>query len=67
VSALTVTRVGPARVSLMDSERLQRCARKWPFAWWCTACPAGGADRTEAGAEAQALAHEEQQHAEPAP
>jgi hypothetical protein len=61
-----LTKVAPSLTPLqaiLTSERHRRQARKWPWAWWCTACDdAYGAGRTESEAQAAADKHERALH-----
>lgn len=64
MSGASVTRVAPSTVDGLSSERLKRFARKWPWAWWCTACTGvNGAAKTEPEAAAKATTHEKAVHA----
>ncbi|MEV8476167.1 hypothetical protein [Streptomyces sp. NPDC051173] len=61
--AIGPVRVEPNRVRFGDSERQRRRVRKWPWAWWCTACDdAYGAGRTEQDAKQAARQHLETSH-----
>ncbi|MEU6057962.1 hypothetical protein [Streptomyces sp. NPDC047097] len=63
------TRVAPSLRPLdhhLVSQRHARAARKWPWAWWCTACDEGvGAAKTADDAQRAADEHTARRHPTP--